>query len=117
MRRAALALLTFLACAVALAFLVLPLAALLTHLPPDKLAHQFTNPVVTDALVVSLETSAIRPLCGRASPATAARIVDFPEPDGPTSATTPSTSRLSSRRNSRSGSAKLTERIATGCSF
>ena len=58
MRRAALALLTFVACALALAFIVLPLAALLTHLPPGTLLRQFSNRVVTDALVVSLETSA-----------------------------------------------------------
>ncbi len=58
MRRAALALLTFVACALALAFIVLPLAALLTHLPPGTLLRQFSKRVVTDALVVSLETSA-----------------------------------------------------------
>ncbi len=49
----------FAAAALALAFLVLPLIALLTHEPPGRLADQLSNPVVTDALVVSLETSAI----------------------------------------------------------
>jgi molybdate transport system permease protein len=38
---------------------VLPLAALLTHLPPGRLLDQFANPVVGDALLVSLKTSAI----------------------------------------------------------
>jgi molybdate transport system permease protein len=49
----------FVAAAFALAFLILPLAALLTHEPPGHLIDQVSNPVVTDALVVSLETSAI----------------------------------------------------------
>jgi molybdate transport system permease protein len=59
MRRAALVVSAFLASAIALAFLVLPLAALLTHLPPGTLLRQLSDPVVTDALVVSLETSAV----------------------------------------------------------
>jgi molybdate transport system permease protein len=57
--RLLLALAFFAAAAIALAFLVLPLAALLTHEPPGHLVAQLSNPVVTDALVVSLETSAI----------------------------------------------------------
>jgi molybdate transport system permease protein len=59
MRRAALAALVF-ACAFAvLAFLALPVIAIFTHVSPGRLASQLTNPVVTDALVVSLKTSAI----------------------------------------------------------
>jgi len=52
-------LLFFAAAAIALAFLVLPLAALLTHEPPGRLLNQVSNPVVTDALIVSVETSAV----------------------------------------------------------
>ena len=58
MSRAAAAVLFFLASAIALAFLVLPLAALLTHSPPGALIDQLSNPLVTKALVVSVETSA-----------------------------------------------------------
>jgi molybdate transport system permease protein len=58
-RRLLPALVFFAAAAIALAFLVLPLAALLTHEPPGHLFAQLSNPVVTDALIVSLETSAI----------------------------------------------------------
>jgi molybdate transport system permease protein len=46
------------ASAVALAFLALPLIALLTHRPPSALVDQLSNPVVTDALLVSIEASA-----------------------------------------------------------
>ncbi len=49
----------FAASAVALAFLVLPIAALLTHLPPGRMLDEFGNPVVRDAVLVSVETSAI----------------------------------------------------------
>jgi molybdate transport system permease protein len=56
--RAATAVLFFLASAIALAFLVFPVAALLTHSPPDALLDQLSSRLVTDALVVSLETSA-----------------------------------------------------------
>ena len=59
MRRLLPPLVFFAAAAIALAFLVLPLAALLTHEPPGRLPNQVSNPVVTDALVVSVETSAI----------------------------------------------------------
>jgi len=59
MRRFATAVAFFALCAVALAFIVLPLAALLTHVPPGRLFDQIGNPVVTDALAVSAETSAI----------------------------------------------------------
>jgi molybdate transport system permease protein len=43
----------------ALSFLALPLAALFVHTSPGTLAAQLGNPVVTDALLVSLKTSAI----------------------------------------------------------
>jgi molybdate transport system permease protein len=41
----------------ALAFLVLPVVAIFAHVSPVTLAHQFTNPVVDDALRVSVVTS------------------------------------------------------------
>jgi molybdate transport system permease protein len=41
------------------AFFLLPIVALFTHQSLGELLHQLTNPVVTDALVVSLKTSAI----------------------------------------------------------
>jgi molybdate transport system permease protein len=47
------------AAAVALAFLVLPVAAIFLRVPPGKLLHQLTSPVVTDALLVSAKTSLI----------------------------------------------------------
>ncbi|CAB4686367.1 MAG: molybdate ABC transporter permease subunit [Actinobacteria bacterium] len=46
----------FLASFLALAFMVLPIVALFVHVPLTDLLHQFTNPVVTDALIVSLKT-------------------------------------------------------------
>ncbi len=59
MRRLLVALAFFAACLVALSFLLLPLVALFTHVPPGTLLRQFSNPVVGDALVVSAKTSAI----------------------------------------------------------
>ena len=53
------AFLLFLAAFVALGFLVLPIVAIFFHTSPGKLVSQLSNPVVTDALVVSLKTSAI----------------------------------------------------------
>ena len=47
------------AAAIALAFLVLPVAAILLRVPPGELLHQLSNGVVTDALVVSAKTSLI----------------------------------------------------------
>src|SRR3954465_1881660 len=47
------------AAAVALAFLVLPLVAIFTRVPPGRLVRLLSNPVVTDALVVSFKTTAI----------------------------------------------------------
>src|SRR6476659_8481125 len=59
MRKALLAFLYFLAVAAALAFLALPILAIFVHVPPGRLLDQFTNPVVTDALVVSFKTTLI----------------------------------------------------------
>jgi molybdate transport system permease protein len=59
MRRALLAGLVFAASFVALAFLALPIVAIFTHVSPGKLAAQLSNPVVTDALVVSLKTTLV----------------------------------------------------------
>lgn len=47
------------ATAVALAFLVLPIVAIFVDVSPARLAHQLSQPVVLDALVVSLKTTAI----------------------------------------------------------
>ena len=43
----------------ALAFLALPIVAIFVHVPPGRLIDQLSNPVVTDALVVSFKTSLI----------------------------------------------------------
>jgi len=58
-RRLLLPVVFFAAAAIALAFIALPLVALLTHRPPGTLVDELSNPVVTDALVVSAETSAL----------------------------------------------------------
>ena len=47
------------AAAAALAFLVLPVAAVFLRVPPGKLLHQLSSGVVTDALIVSAKTSLI----------------------------------------------------------
>jgi molybdate transport system permease protein len=47
----------FLAVLVALAFLVVPVVAIFTHVPPGKLIDQLSNPVVHDALIVTLKTT------------------------------------------------------------
>jgi len=59
MRRALLAVAYFGAAATALAFLVLPVLAIFVHVPPGELIEQLSNPVVVDALVVSLKTTII----------------------------------------------------------
>ncbi len=59
MRRAILALAYFLTAAIALAFLVLPVLAIFVHVSPVRLIDQLSNPVVTDALLVSLKTTVI----------------------------------------------------------
>jgi molybdate transport system permease protein len=58
-RRALLATTYFLAAGIALAFLVLPVLAIFVHVPPGRLIAQLSNPVVTDALLVSLKTTLI----------------------------------------------------------
>ncbi len=54
--RGLLAVLFFLAIALAMVFMVLPVVAIFTHVPLGRLIHELSNPVVTDALVVSLKT-------------------------------------------------------------
>jgi molybdate transport system permease protein len=49
----------FAAAAVALGFLVLPIVAIFSRVSPGTLVAQLSRPVVTDALLVSLKTSAI----------------------------------------------------------
>jgi molybdate transport system permease protein len=59
MRRALSGVAIFGAAALALAFLLLPVVAIFARVTPGQLVSQLGNPVVTDALVVSLKTSAI----------------------------------------------------------
>jgi molybdate transport system permease protein len=59
MRKGLLALAYFLAVAVALAFLLLPIVAIFVHVSPGRLIDQLSNPVVTDALLVSFKTTLI----------------------------------------------------------
>ncbi len=59
MRRALLALACFLVSGVALAFLALPVLAIFAHVSPGRLIDQLSNPVVTDALMVSFKTTLI----------------------------------------------------------
>ena len=59
LRRGLLATLAIAAAAVALTFLVLPMVAIFVRVPPGRLLHELTNPVVKDALVVSFKTSLI----------------------------------------------------------
>jgi molybdate transport system permease protein len=49
----------FAAAAVALGFLLLPIVAIFARVSPAKLVAQLSRPAVTDAIVVSLKTSAI----------------------------------------------------------
>jgi molybdate transport system permease protein len=58
-RRALSAGLFFAAAAVGLAFLALPVVAIFTRVPPGRLVRLLSNGVVTDALVVSVETTLI----------------------------------------------------------
>jgi molybdate transport system permease protein len=58
-RRALLTLVYFLAVGVALAFLALPIVAIFVHVTPGRLIEQLSNPVVTDALLVSLKTTLV----------------------------------------------------------
>jgi molybdate transport system permease protein len=57
MRRAVFFLATVAATLVALAFLVLPVVAIFTHVSPGRLLTQLSNPVVVDALLVSTKTT------------------------------------------------------------
>ncbi len=59
MRRALLGPLVFVATFVALAFLLLPVVAIFARVPPGRLVAQLGNPVVGDALVVSLKTTLV----------------------------------------------------------
>jgi molybdate transport system permease protein len=59
MRRAAAGTAVFAATFVALAFLLFPIVAIFARVPPGRLVAQLSNPVVTDALVISLKTTAI----------------------------------------------------------
>jgi molybdate transport system permease protein len=58
-RRGLLAVAYFLASGLTLAFLALPILAIFVHVPPGQLLDQLSNPVVTDALLVSLKTTVI----------------------------------------------------------
>jgi molybdate transport system permease protein len=58
-RKALLALAFFGASAIALAFLLLPLIAIFLRVPPGRLIDQLSNPVVTDALIVSFKTTLV----------------------------------------------------------
>jgi molybdate transport system permease protein len=58
-RRAILAAGFFVATLIALGFLLLPIVAIFAHTSPGNLVSQLSNPVVTDALVVSFRTIAI----------------------------------------------------------
>jgi molybdate transport system permease protein len=49
----------FTAAAIALGFLLLPIVAIFARVSPGRLVAQLSRPVVTDALLVSLKTSAI----------------------------------------------------------
>jgi molybdate transport system permease protein len=60
--RAVLGVLLFGAIVVALGFLILPMVAIFTHTPPGELIEQLSNPVVHDALLVSLKTSIVAQL-------------------------------------------------------
>jgi molybdate transport system permease protein len=57
--RGLLGVLFFCAILVTIGFLVVPVVAIFTHVPPGRLLHEFSNPIVTDALVVSLKTTVV----------------------------------------------------------
>jgi molybdate transport system permease protein len=54
-----LAILYFLAVLVAMGFMVLPVLAIFVHVSPGRLIDQLSNPIVTDALIVTAKTTAI----------------------------------------------------------
>jgi molybdate transport system permease protein len=49
----------FFAIVVAMAFMVLPIVAIFVHVPPAKLLSQLSNPIVTDALIVTVKTTLV----------------------------------------------------------
>ena len=57
LRGGLLGVLFFGACAVAFAFLALPVIAIFTQVAPGRLVRLLSNPIVTDALVVSFKTT------------------------------------------------------------
>lgn len=57
MKKTLLALLYFAVIAVTMAFFVLPIVAIFTHTGPGRLIHQLSNPVVHDALIVTLKST------------------------------------------------------------
>jgi molybdate transport system permease protein len=57
MKRALLAAMFFGAISIALAFLVLPVVAIFVHVPPGTLIDQLANPVVHDALLVTIKVT------------------------------------------------------------
>ncbi len=59
MRERALAVAYVAAAAIALAFLLLPIAAIFAHTSPAHLVDQLSNPVVRDAFVVSIKTTLV----------------------------------------------------------
>jgi molybdate transport system permease protein len=59
MRRTLAAAAVFAAATLSFGFLLLPIVGLFTHQSLRELLHQLSNPVVTDALVVSAKTSAV----------------------------------------------------------
>ena len=58
--RALLAVLFFAAVVLTFAFIALPVIAIFIHVPPGKLLDQLSNPVVTDALIVTHQDDARR---------------------------------------------------------
>jgi molybdate transport system permease protein len=59
LKRTALAVGLWAAVFVTLGFIVLPVVAIFTHVSPRELIHELSNPVVRDALVVTLKTTLI----------------------------------------------------------
>jgi molybdate transport system permease protein len=59
MRQKALVVACVAAAAVALAFLLLPIVAIFAHTSPGRLLDQLSNPVVKDAVVVSIKTTLV----------------------------------------------------------
>ena len=62
MSRSGLAVAYALAATIALAFLLLPIAAIFAHTSPARLVDQLSNPLVEDAFLVSLKTSVVAQL-------------------------------------------------------